>query len=938
VHAVNFICVTTSGKFGEYFRMNGNQNNDHLPWLDGLRGIAALWVLLSHVQILSGLRAVPVLSWGGLAVDLFMMLSGFLMAHHYILRRNTEPWDSSRTFISFWVRRFFRIAPLYYVLLIVAFSLGPWLGEYRSAIALVWPDTASLPERYNDQSVANIFAHPSFIFGFLPHFSFRTPLPDWSIGLAMQFYLAFPVIMLVISRIGPVIASLIIIVGCIALQALFPDYFQQFQMPSFLPIKLYVFLIGILIATSREQRSMRTGLFVALLLAALWVYFEKTPMSVARVFMVALMFYLMDNGTLPASLFLRSGIAKIRNYLSSSVGKFLGNTSYAAYLLHLIIVLPVAGELAQFPLYLGLKPEYRFGVCLLVIVPIVYALSWLLYQSVEKNGIQAGKRVLKAINKSVSKPGKIYQTESRGSMKDKLAKGLAWLGAAKVIINILALLSTVVLARLLTPEDFGLVALATTMLAIISAVTELSMASALIHHKDPTDNHFHTAWTLNLSRAVIVGILFCAAAPIAAWAYNEPRLINIMLALSASVVMMGFNNPKMIILTRNLVFWQEFVMTVTQKLAGFLVGIGIAIFYKSYWALIGGTIASQLIGIIVSYIIIPFMPKFSFAHARELWSFSIWLTLGQIINTLNWKLDHLLIGGYLGPQTLGQYSVGDNLAGMPTRETIGPLQTTLFPGFNHIAHDNERLKIAYRSAQSLITAIALPVGVGCALIAHPLVLLGMGEKWLPAVDVIQVLSCVFALQTLSSPVHPLAMAKGETRLLFRRDLLSFAMRVPIIILGMLLGGLLGIIYARSVTGVIAIFINMHLVRRLIGTGIIDQISANMRSLVSVMVMSAGVLSVEYILGGEGTPLFLEHLLGREGPPLFLRYLLEYDEKTFLAIKIGAFAITGAVLYVTVHLILWLIVKKPMGPETEVLRMASKLVAKMKRPVLQTSAS
>ena len=523
-------------------------------------------------------------------------------------------------------------------------------------------------------------------------------------------------------------------------------------------------------------------------------------------------------------------------------------------------------------------------------------------------------------------------------MKDKLAKGMAWLGAAKVIINILALLSTVLLARLLTPEDFGLVALATTMLAIISAVTQLSLASALIHHKAPTDTHFHTAWTLNLSRAIIVGMLFCAAAPITSTLYNEPRLLNIMLVLGASVMLAGFNNPKMVILTRNLVFWQEFVMTVTQKLAGFLVGIGIAIFYKSYWALIGGAIASQLVGIIVSYVIIPFMPKFSFTHARELWSFSIWLTLGQIINTLNWKLDHLLIGGYLGPQTLGQYSVGDNLAGMPTRETIGPLETTLFPGFNQIAHDKERLKIAYRSAQSLITAIALPVGVGCALIAHPLVLLGMGAKWLPAVDVILVLSCVFALQTLSSPVHPLAMAKGETRLLFRRDLLSFVMRVPIIILGMFLGGLLGIIYARSVTGVIAIFINMYLVRRLIGTGIVDQITANMRSLVSVIVMSVGILSIEYVLGGEGMPLFLEHILGREGPQFALGYLMEYDEKTFLALKIGVFTFIGAVLYATVHLTLWLIAKKPPGPETEVLRMASKLVAKIKKPGLKALAS
>ena len=98
-------------------------NTDHLPWLDGLRGFAALWVLVSHAQILSGMRGIPVLSWGELAVDLFMLLSGFLMAHHYVLRQEKEPWDAKATFYTFWLRRFFRIAPLYYFLLFFALLL-----------------------------------------------------------------------------------------------------------------------------------------------------------------------------------------------------------------------------------------------------------------------------------------------------------------------------------------------------------------------------------------------------------------------------------------------------------------------------------------------------------------------------------------------------------------------------------------------------------------------------------------------------------------------------------------------------------------------------------------------------------------------------------------------------------------------------------------------
>ena len=266
---------------------------------------------------------------------------------------------------------------------------------------------------------------------------------------------------------------------------------------------------------------------------------------------------------------------------------------------------------------------------------------------------------------------------------------------------------------------------------------------------------------------------------------------------------------------------------------------------------------------------------------------------------------------------------------MPTREITGPIEKTFFPAFAQIINDKDRLKMAYRSAQTLVAAVALPTGIGCALIAHPLVLLSMGVKWLPAADVIQVLACIFALHSLVSTVYPLAMAKGETKLLFQRDLLCFVIRVPFVILGMYLGGLLGIIYGRAISGLIGVMINMNVVRRLVGIALTEQLLANMRSLVSVMFMAAGVLSIQYLIGDEGTPFFLEYIFGLHATPFPLEHLLDYDEKTLLMIKLGAYVITGAVLYVAVHLTLWLLAKKPIGPETEILRMFSKLLMKLK---------
>ena len=221
--------------------------SSQIPYLDGLRGIAAVWVFLSHVQILSGLRALPILSYGESAVDLFMLLSGFLMAHHYLERQHSEPWESFTTWRSFWIRRFFRISPAYYVILMVALLAEPYIGGARTAIASFWPVTATADSRYLDRSVGNIVAHLTYTFGAIPKYAFDTPLPDWSIGLEMQFYAVFPFLMLLIARFGKYRTAIALAGACAFASAIAPTEFAGFTMPSFLPLKLYVFLAGILL-------------------------------------------------------------------------------------------------------------------------------------------------------------------------------------------------------------------------------------------------------------------------------------------------------------------------------------------------------------------------------------------------------------------------------------------------------------------------------------------------------------------------------------------------------------------------------------------------------------------------------------------------------------------------------------------------------------------
>jgi peptidoglycan/LPS O-acetylase OafA/YrhL len=369
--------------------------SDHVPWLDGLRGLAALWVFVAHVQILAGVRYIPVLAWGGLAVDLFMMLSGFLMAHHYLLRQRQEPWDQPSTWRRFWTRRFFRIAPLYYGVLVLALLLGPWLGAQREAIAAAWPSTATSPQRYLDQSASNLVAHLSFLFGALPDYAFRTALPDWSIGLEMQFYLVFPLLMMAMARFGAVSTSIVLVVACAWAQWHWSGWFHRFEMPAFLPLKLYVFLAGIGIALGRAGGRLQWPLLLSLGVCVGVAVVERTSEAWARLPLVLGLYYLMDDGSLPGQARMARAVGVVRRVMSAPLSRFCGDTAYGFYLVHLLILLPVAGWLARQPAYVGSPAGLRFALCFVVVGAIAYALAWALYRWIEQPGIQLGKALLR---------------------------------------------------------------------------------------------------------------------------------------------------------------------------------------------------------------------------------------------------------------------------------------------------------------------------------------------------------------------------------------------------------------------------------------------------------------------------------------------------------------------------------------------------------------
>lgn len=471
--------------------------------------------------------------------------------------------------------------------------------------------------------------------------------------------------------------------------------------------------------------------------------------------------------------------------------------------------------------------------------------------------------------------------------------------------RIVNLLMTIFLARLLVPADFGLVALGTTLLLMLNSVTDISVASALIHHKSLVEKDFDTAFTLSTARGVLVALILVGSGFIMAEAYGDDRILGICAGLSLRPFLSGIGSPRYVLYSKELQFGTVAIQEGLNYTGQFLISVTIAYMTQSYWAIVAGAVFGTVIGTSISYLVAPYRPRLSLASWRKLLGFSVWLTLNQFLTIVGNRFENFLAGGWLGLAVFGAMNVGNNMAGVITQSAIAPIQRVLFPSFAKISHDAARLKAAFQKSQASLFALAFPVGVGTALVAEPFVYLALGPKWPVAVVVIQTIAPVLGAQIVFGPTNALCNAVGATRMLFNRGLVLVLFRVPLVLFGLFFFGLPGLLVARALSGgIVASIANFFLVRKLIDLSIWEQVAVTWRSWFSGAAMTVLCLAVRFYLGPVTN---------------------YYDAATMLAIQIPL----GAISYFGLHAIFWTTSgRSPIGIEEEIL----KFLIKIKSPI------
>lgn len=423
------------------------------------------------------------------------------------------------------------------------------------------------------------------------------------------------------------------------------------------------------------------------------------------------------------------------------------------------------------------------------------------------------------------------------SLGSRVAKATAWIVAGRLGVRLAGFINMLIIARLLVPDDFGLVAIGLTVMQLLQNVSDMGIAQTVIRMKNATKADLDTLFTLSAVRGVVTALILAALAPVAVAVYGDDRLLWVFLLIALHPLMTGFVNPRFFEFEREIDFSRDFRVALLAKLAEVATAITIAVIFRSYLALIAGLVAGGTVRLVLSYVMRPWLPGLALSSFRQVFGFMGWLTGISFAAALNNKLDALILGRIVGPVGTGLYYVGEQLAELATRESGEPIARALYPGFATLTGTPERMRDVFLQGVSALAVIALPAAIGFALVADLAVPLILGAKWADAVPVIQFIGPVLGLQSLVLATQSYAMAQDRPQLVFWREMVFFVFRTPIFITGAMMYGLIGAIAATALTGLGHLALNLHLYQRLSGEPFWQPLWVARRSLIGVALMA-----------------------------------------------------------------------------------------------------
>lgn len=422
----------------------------------------------------------------------------------------------------------------------------------------------------------------------------------------------------------------------------------------------------------------------------------------------------------------------------------------------------------------------------------------------------------------------------------------------------LTTITFVILSRLLAPEAFGLVALATAFTVFIELFLDQGFGSAIVQREKLDPEHLDTAFWLNVLISILMTGGLIAASGLLGVLFEEPRLALVLRWLSITLILSGLSSTQISILQRNLAFKEFAIRSMVANAVGGIVGIIMALNGYGVWSLVGQDLAGGFVRAIILWRASDWRPGFkvSTQHYKELVRFGAPIVGNNALTVLMKRSDDLLIGYFLGPTLLGFYTIGYQLLLIIIRLVTEVTNSVAFPAFSRLQAQPERMRQAFYKVTQYTSVFAFPVFIGLAVLAPELVPAVFGEKWAPSIPVMQVLALIGILQSVLFFNGSVIKASGKPSWQLGIMLLNAACSV----IGFLLAvrwGIVAVAASFVIVGYLLAPVSYMAVRKLIQIDFRTYLGQFIPSLTASLLMVVVIAGLKYLLRDQSVNMYLE---------------------------------------------------------------------------------
>ncbi len=383
------------------------------------------------------------------------------------------------------------------------------------------------------------------------------------------------------------------------------------------------------------------------------------------------------------------------------------------------------------------------------------------------------------------------------SLRRRVLDGVFWLTGVKIVGQVVSWTITIYVIRILSPNDYGLVAMAGVYISFVTLFSEIGLSAAIVQKKDISQQDLsNIGWAVLALNLALYAFSYLAA-PFVADFYNEPRVSDVIRIASSILIFRSIGLIPSNMLVRELMFDKQSQAELAANTTGGITTLALALQGFGVWSLVFGTLTMEIVRTSLCYLFFPWKPElsFSFAQVRGMMQFGAKAALGRFMWYLSANMDLLIAGKLLGKTQLGYYAIAVQLALMPLDKLMGStISQVAFPAFSRTQDDLTVLRRYYLKIVNVVAFVSFPVFWGIFLVAESAVPLFLSEKWLPVVLPLQILSMVTAFRAIHLVNAPLEMAVGRPGV----SILNFGIIISVLALSFLAGasfGLIGLAYA-----------------------------------------------------------------------------------------------------------------------------------------------